>query len=65
MKLVQGHTAHTPSGEDPAFDRMCSVLDEFEPLPAVSSPVLERDEDSEENASLDGRILAGLVSPTY
>jgi hypothetical protein len=62
---MQEHTTQTPSTEHAEFDRMCSVLDEFEPLPAVSSPVLEHDEDGEENTSLDGQILAGLVSPAY
>ena len=62
---MQEHTTPTPSAKHTAFDRMCSVLDEFEPLPAVSSPVLLRDDAGEENPALDSQILAGLVSPTY
>jgi hypothetical protein len=58
-------TVLTPPADHAAFNRMCSEVDEFEPLPAVSSPVLERDEESEESTSLDSQILAGLVSPAY
>jgi hypothetical protein len=44
------------------FDQMCAEVDEFEPLPALSSGALEPD-DSEEEMEFNGQILAGLVSP--
>jgi hypothetical protein len=45
------------------FDQMCAEVDEFEPLPAVKPKSLERQQGSEDDTSLDGQILAGLVSP--
>jgi len=49
------------------FDAICEQLDEFEPLPSVAPAELELahgDYDSEQRREpLDGRILAGLVSP--
>jgi hypothetical protein len=47
------------------FDRMCSTLDEFEHLPAISVSTLEREpaEREDEDSAVDPLILAGLVSP--
>jgi hypothetical protein len=47
------------------FDRMCSTLEEFEHLPAISASTLERDDvtEDEECKDLDQLILAGLVTP--
>ncbi len=53
----------TPSPDHVEFDQMCAEVDEFEPLPAVKPRSLEREQDSEDDTSLDGQILAGLVSP--
>lgn len=53
----------TPSPEHVEFEKLCSEVDEFEPLPAVKAASLERDQDGEDDTSLDGQILAGLVSP--
>jgi hypothetical protein len=50
--------------EHAEFDQMCSQVEEFEPLPSVTARSLEpADPESEEESSLDGQILAGLVSP--
>ena len=53
----------TPSPDHVEFDLMCSEVDEFEPLPTVKPTRLEREQDGEDDTSLDGQILAGLVSP--
>ena len=53
----------TPSPDHIQFDQICAEVDDFEPLLAVSSGVLEREQENEEETSLDGQILAGLVSP--
>jgi hypothetical protein len=53
----------TPSLDHLEFDLMCAELDDFEPLPTMAAPRLEPDEESEEAASLDSQILAGLVCP--
>jgi hypothetical protein len=47
------------------FDRMCSTLEEFEHLPAISASTLEHDDvtEDEEPKDLDQLILAGLVTP--
>jgi hypothetical protein len=48
------------------FDLLCEPLDEFDPLPAVKAepPQTEQDLPAEdEDAPLDGLILAGLVAP--
>ena len=42
---------------------MCSEVEDFEPLPTLTAEPLEPDPGSEENTSLDGQILAGLVTP--
>jgi hypothetical protein len=46
----------------PAFDKLCRELDDYEPLPTTSAaqPPEETGEDVER---LDAAILAGLVSP--
>ena len=53
----------TPSPDHGEFDSMCAEVDEFEPLPTVRPETLEREPDGEDDTSLDGQILAGLVSP--
>ena len=53
----------TPSPDHVEFDQLCAGVEEFEPLPAVTAETLERDEDREDETSLDGQILAGLVTP--
>ncbi len=53
----------TPSPDHGEFDSMCAEVDEFEPLPTVKPETLEREQDGEDDTSLDGQILAGLVSP--
>jgi hypothetical protein len=53
----------TPAPDHVEFDSMCAEVDEFEPLPTVKPESLEREQDSEDYTSLDGQILAGLVSP--
>ncbi len=56
----------TPSAVHVEFDHMCELLDDFEHLPAHPAPPHplepEREPEREEN-TLDGMILAGLVSP--
>lgn len=50
--------------EDVEFDQICSEVDEFELLPSVAASDLTPPErEREEETSLDGQILAGLVSP--
>ena len=58
-------TLQTPSSDHLQFDQLCAEVDEFEPLPAVSSGPLEFDEHSPEETGLDDQILAALVSPVY
>ena len=53
----------TPSPDHLEFDQMCSEVDDFEPLPTVTTEPLEAEQESQESSSLDGQILAGLVSP--
>lgn len=58
----------TPPTEHLVFDELCAQIDDFQQLPGVksASPELARESESkvdEEPASLDGLILAGLVSP--
>jgi hypothetical protein len=55
-------TLQTPSTDHLQFDQICAELDEFEPLPAVSSEQPVDDDDREETA-LDAAILAALVTP--
>ncbi|MBV8432226.1 MAG: hypothetical protein JO244_13745 [Solirubrobacterales bacterium] len=58
-------TLQTPSADHVQFDQICAELDEFEPLPAVSSRLPELDDDGEETPGLEDRILAALVTPVY
>ena len=58
-------TLQTPSSDHLQFDQMCAEVEEFEPLPALSSGPLEFEEDDQEETGLDGQILAALVSPVY
>jgi hypothetical protein len=54
----------TPPQEHEKFDQLCSQLEEFDHLPAVVSPALERESAEEDgDAEMDQLILAGLVSP--
>jgi hypothetical protein len=55
----------TPSPDHVHFDDLCAEVDDFQPLPAVSSRVLEREAENGEETSLDGEILAGLVLAGY
>ncbi len=52
----------TPSSDHVEFDLLCLAIDDFEPLPTVAAP-LEQETEGEEETSLDGQILAGLVAP--
>ena len=53
----------TPSLDHLEFEQMCSEVEDFEPLPTLKIERLEPDKETEEESSLDGQILAGLVSP--
>jgi hypothetical protein len=53
----------TPSPDHIDFDLLCSEVEEFEPLPSLTGQHLEPESESEDEASLDGQILAGLVTP--
>ena len=53
-----------PAAEYDQFDAMCDHVEEFEPLPTVTTaPVAEPETDEEETAPIDALILAALVSP--
>ena len=55
-----------PSNDHAQFDSLCEPVGDFEPLPAVvaETPETETELPAEnEDASLDGLILAGLVAP--
>ena len=54
-----------PAHDHTEFDALCAHVDDFEPLPeATALPSwVEPDRDGDEETSLDGQILAGLVSP--
>jgi hypothetical protein len=57
---------HTPADAHPAFDAMCSEVEEFGVLPTVTphpAPSAPEVEEEERTAPLDELILAGLVSP--
>jgi hypothetical protein len=61
-------TTQTPPTEHIVFDELCAEIEDFQPLPTVTSASPEfasehRDELDEDPAPLDGLILAGLVSP--
>lgn len=53
----------TPPPDHAEFDELCSQVEEFEPLPTFAAAPLDVEHESEEETSLDGQILAGLVSP--
>jgi hypothetical protein len=56
----------TPSPEHTEFDAICSRVEEWEPLPAVTTTPEEQTyetEGHEEIAPVNELILAGLVSP--
>jgi len=61
---MQALTLQTPSTDHLQFDQICAEVDEFEPLPAVASGPLDYDDDAGET-TLDGQILAALVTPVY
>jgi hypothetical protein len=55
-----------PSNDHAQFDLFCEPVEEFEHLPAIKAepPKYESELPAEdEDASLDGLILAGLVAP--
>jgi hypothetical protein len=57
-------TTQTAITEHLEFDRMCSTLEEFEHLPAISASTREREQpEREDERELDQMILAGLVTP--
>jgi hypothetical protein len=61
-------TPQMPSNEHAQFDALCEPLGDFEPLPAVVAepPTHECELPAEdEDAALDGLILAGLVAAPY
>jgi hypothetical protein len=59
-------SSQEPAPDHPEFDAICSRVDDFEPLPTVTTvpvpPAQDLDEE-ERTASLDQLILGGLVSP--
>ncbi len=57
-------TLQTPSADHLQFDQLCAEVEDFEPLPAVSSELRECD-DHEDETGLDDQILAALVTPLY
>jgi hypothetical protein len=61
---VEPLTLQTPSTDHLQFDQICAEVDDFEPLPAVSSGSLDYEDDGEET-TLDDQILAALVTPVY
>jgi hypothetical protein len=55
-----------PSNDHAQFDSLCEPVGDFEPLPAVVGEPPEHEHElpgENEDASLDGLILAGLVTP--
>ncbi|HLY47958.1 MAG TPA: hypothetical protein VKR21_02075 [Solirubrobacteraceae bacterium] len=52
----------TPAPDHLEFDLLCLEIEEFEPLPSLPADYGETESSSEES-SLDGQILAGLVTP--
>ena len=55
----------SPSPDHLEFDLLCEGLEDFEPLPSVTvaSAPAPANRGPEEETSLDGQIMAGLVSP--
>lgn len=51
----------------PQFDAMCAAVDDWQTLPEVGAdPTMDTgrvDEDGVQESTLDGHILAGLVTP--
>ena len=62
---MESLTLQTPSADHMQFDQLCAEIDEFEPLPAVSSPLPDYGDDEEAETGLDKQILAALVTPVY
>jgi hypothetical protein len=60
-------TLQMPSTDHQQFDHICSRVDDFDHLPAVkgdpTDPERQTPEAEQQDASLNGLILAGLVSP--
>ena len=61
MKLPP--TSQPPANDHLQFDQICSAVEDFEPLPTLKAEPLEAEPEAGEDSSLDGQILAGLVSP--
>ena len=53
----------TPSPDHLEFDQLCSEVEDFEPLPTLTAEPVDPEPETDENTSLDGQILAGLVCP--
>jgi len=54
----------TPSPEHAEFDQITAQIQDFEPLPWQTVPVLEEtDQPDEHETDVDREILTGLVSP--
>lgn len=62
---MEASTRQTPSADHAQFERMCAEVDDFEPLPAVSSALPAYDEDGEEETGLDDQILAALATSVF
>ncbi len=58
-------TLQMPSTDHERFDEICGPLEEWDHLPAVKGepPEFQEEPVEDQEASLDGLILAGLVSP--
>jgi hypothetical protein len=61
-------TLQMPSTDHGQFDAICARVDDWDHLPAVKGDPTDPDRDTpeeagEQDASLNGLILAGLVSP--
>jgi hypothetical protein len=52
-----------PSPAHIDFDLLCLEVEEFEPLPSLTVQDSEPESERVESSSLDGLILAGLVTP--
>jgi hypothetical protein len=55
-----------PPHDHPSFDAICSEVEDFEHLPAVTgAPAAPEAQDGEEEraAAIDEQILGGLISP--
>lgn len=56
-------TNQPPANDHLEFDQMCSAVEDFETLPTLKAEPLEPEQETEGETSLDGQILAALVSP--